>query len=394
MFESSLATFEPWKRRSGAPPPSVLPIAAVMLAATLCASCISENTEYGGPDASDLDGNGLDDEGTDGSVGRMRPQSNDTGPSATVVLSSDAGANEDAKGPPGLINVRAACDMRADQQCMRLQQCSEFFLRMAFGKNDNCRARISSSCVEEAMAADVSISTYTLIKCARDTVEQTCEDLIDRREPDACRPLGIRKEGKGCASDLQCATGFCSFEAKSCGTCKVKRGMNESCASDSGCTTGLYCSAKGKCVRKGTIGAPCGADGQDCVTLLSCMRGKCAEPLAAGSACQNTEQCRRDLGQVCDSTATLRPLVEPTSMCRPSLLATNGEVCREGDNITAYCASGPSNCLADKLGVYRCVEAARDGEACGDKAGGRNCMLPASCVSGICRLGPTISCVP
>jgi len=368
-------------------------LAAMVIVLPLIASC-AENTSESSDQTTDTDAAVLDDgAGVEGGLVRGRPNSPDDSAESTLAP-TDAGNADDAKGPPGLVNVKQACEMRADRQCTRLQECSDFFLRMVFGKSDNCRARVSAECMAEAAAADVSITAFTLVRCAQETKDQTCADLMDRRDPEACQPLGLRREGKGCASDLQCLTGFCSLESKSCGTCKPKRGLAESCVEDSGCTSGLHCGLKGKCVRKGLAGDPCGAENQECGTLLSCLQGKCAAPLSAGAACLNTGQCQRAAGQVCSSNMGIRAFAGPIAMCRASVLAAVGEICRDADNIVAFCSSGAANCVANQQGVYRCVEAARDAEACGDKAGGRSCMLPAACVAGICRLGPSVSCMP
>lgn len=347
----------------------------------------------GSADSAPPDQTSSNDAGTfsDGRPGKGRSETTgDTSPA--VAPGFDASSAGDAKGPRALVTTQAACELKADRHCARLQECSDFFLRLAFGKPEICRARIASACMREVSAVDVGLTPYSLVLCAQELGAQSCSDIIDRREPDSCRPLGLRREGNDCSSHLQCATGFCSLEKKPCGSCKTKRSAGESCDSDAGCLAGLHCGSGGKCVRKGMAGDPCGGENQECGSLLSCLQGKCASPLAAGTACSNTNECVRDLGQLCAPNLPNKSSAESVPVCRAAILAVTGEVCRQGDNLIAYCPGGNANCLKDSEGTYRCAPAAQDGEPCGEVAGKRACMLPATCVAGTCRLGPASSC--
>lgn len=340
------------------------------------------------------------DAGPDGDIttadvdipGRTRPEQGDD-KEAGAILTSDAGANDDGRGPPALVTVKQGCEVRADRLCQRLQECSEFFMRLVFGKADVCRTRLATDCMAQANAPDVSVTQYSLVRCAQEISTQSCADIIDRREPDACNPMGLRREGKNCGGHLQCATGYCALAGETCGSCQAKRGVGEACANDAACVAGLHCGQKGKCVRRSGLGESCSGENQECGTLLACLGGKCSLPVAAGGACTNTNDCTRAAGQTCTSTLGVA-LALPLAQCRASVLGVPGTVCREGDNLTSYCAGGQTNCLKDDAGVYRCVAPALDGQTCGAKANGRSCVMPALCVAGTCRLGPASTCQP
>ncbi|MDX2024644.1 MAG: hypothetical protein SF187_30660 [Deltaproteobacteria bacterium] len=328
--------------------------------------------------------------------GRTRPEQGDDEDGAGLAGTSDGGANDDGRGPPALVTVKQGCDMRADRLCSKLQDCSEFFLRLVFGKADVCRARLAADCMAQASAPDVSITQYSLVRCAQEISAQTCAEIIDRQEPDACNPMGLRREGKRCGGNLQCATGFCAASGDMCGRCEAKRGAGESCESDAACMSGLHCSGKGKCVRRGSLGDACGGENQECGTLLACRAGRCAVPLVADAPCTNTDECTRAVGQVCAAPngGVGNALALPVLQCRASVLGAPGTICREGNSLTAYCAGGQANCVEDDKGIFRCVAPAMDGQPCGDKANGRSCIMPAVCVAGACRLGPVTSCQP
>jgi hypothetical protein len=299
-------------------------------------------------------------------VGRARTDPGDKRvDAASPATSSDAGAGDDGTGPPTFVTLKQGCDIKADKQCLRLQECSEFFLRLLFGKAEACRSRLSADCVAHASAPDIGVTPYSLVRCAQEISSQTCADIIDRKEPDACNPMGLRREGSGCGSHFQCATGFCKLDNGSCGRCEVQGGAGEMCESNAACVAGLLCGQKGKCVRRSVLGEACSGANQECSTFLACAGGKCVAPV--GGPCTNPKECMSNDG-------------EP------------GVICREGDSLTSYCSGGQDNCVKDSSGIYRCVEPALDGQPCGDQGNGRSCVMPAVCVAGMCRLGPLLSC--
>jgi hypothetical protein len=372
------------------------PFAFAYAMASLAAGCAGSDAVSGDETSLDASADGNAGAADVDIPGRARPGQGDEGAEAGFITSTDAGANDDGRGPVPLVTVKQGCDMRADRQCLRLQECSEFFLRMVFGKADVCRTRLAADCMAQASAADVSITQYSLVRCAQETSGQSCADIIDRREPDACNPMGLRREGKSCGGDSQCSTGYCEGGKELCGRCQAKRGAGEPCQSDAACVAGLHCSQKGKCVRRGSVGEVCGGENQECGTLLACLAGRCATPIAPGGACTNTNDCTRAIGQVCaTATGALgNALALPILQCRASVVGAAGTICREGDNLTSYCAGGQTNCIADAMGVYRCAAPAPDGQPCGDKANGRSCLMPAVCVAGVCRVGPVTTCQP
>ena len=374
---------------------TVAPFALLLSLAAWLGGCADQDATT----ASDA----LSDAGSDGNAGsvmdnpgRIRPGNDGDDEEGGYATTADGGANDDSRGPPALVSIKQGCDMRADRHCLRLQECSEFFMRLVFGKADTCRTRLAAECMAQANAPDVSVTQYSLVRCAQEISGQTCAEIIDRREPEACNPMGLRREGKGCASHLQCDSGYCEPSNDACGRCKAKRGSGESCQDDAACLAGLHCNQKGKCVRQGGLGEACGGENQECGTLLACLGGKCAPPIVAGGMCSTTDQCARAAGQVCVATTASvgNTLALPIAQCRSSVLGAPGTVCREGDNLTSYCAGGQDNCIKENDGVFRCVAPAMDGQACGKNANGRACVMPAMCVAGTCKLGPVTSCLP
>ncbi len=354
-----------------------------------CSDPAATSGDFEGVDA-DVSAN---DAGLENPPGRGKTSGAEDGALSPLPM-PDAAADADKGGPPSLVTVQIACDMRADRFCSRLEACSPFTLRAIYGRYEVCRARLAARCAWEASLPDSGHTTYSLVSCAQTIAVASCEAVLDERELEGCRPTGRKREGVSCVSHTQCASGFCNLKQQSksdgCGTCQAKQAIGNPCAENPACTAGLVC-AQGQCRKPGANGADCDERLTACEAHLACVQGKCVAPLAAGVACESTRQCARNDGYVCGGDLPRAQLVS-APVCRMTSVALAAEVCLVDGNVVAHCFGGPANCVQDSMGSFRCVKAARDGEPCGDPAQQTGCEAPARCVGGTCRLAPATSC--
>jgi hypothetical protein len=113
------------------------------------------------------------------------------------------------------------------------------------------------------------------------------------------------------------------------------------------------------------------------------VSGTCSAVLAAGATCDATAQnCDPFAGLYCDPT---------TKVCAKVTLVAAGASCGLSSSGYAQC-SGKGTCRragASQTGT--CVAAAADGQTC-DTVNGPDCVTPAVCTNGVCKLPDAASC--
>lgn len=349
----------------------------------------------------------------------------DGGPSAADAF--DAPTRADT-GAPALdaSTYRSECEGYAAAYCRLLTRCSPATLGMLFADEAECRAREAIRCWGLEGAPGVKIAEGDWRTCAGAIDAMSCEeasplpvDVInyDRwplrrwvRMPSACPARGDVADGRACADDVQCASGYCNFtfgdpvlaldrvyksntgplslDPDACGVCASPGQEGGSCEIDSDCSAGLRCRAtesepgRWACVRPRADGESCGAYWQPCARGSDCILGVCRRGGAVGDFCSQDWSCAAFPDPlVCDhdlDRCVLAPTAEPGGLCRPRL------------NVTHLCQDA-STCIyglhvpGGELSV--CVPAAEDGAYCNPGANHTvRCSYPALCALNICTI--------
>ena len=135
---------------------------------------------------------------------------------------------------------------------------------------------------------------------------QSCEQA-KLALPDECASAvaGTIADGGGCLEYNECASGYCSvnFELNSCaaGTCVPAApivSLGGACASGTDrCTDGAFCNSSGVCVQLLAAGGACDST-DDCAAGLSCANSLCTPRAELGKPCVTDDDCA-SLGTYC-----------------------------------------------------------------------------------------------
>ena len=164
-----------------------------------------------------------------------------------------------------------------------------------------------------------------------------------------------------------------------------------SCASDSGCPGGMFCTSGGTCAAQKTQGVACDLTNH-CKTAGVC--GECASGHCVDGVC-----CDGACGGACQAcTATLKQAGTLDGTCGPAKSGTTGSpVCSGGalcDGAIASCPSGCANDASCPTGTYcstsgACLTKKAQGDVCDlasdcKVAGGCEACVTGNCVDGVC----------
>jgi hypothetical protein len=222
--------------------------------------------------------------------------------------------------------------------------------------------------------------------CVEAMAAMSCAEFEPGIFPPSCRAAltGTVTNGGACASNLECANGFCASETFTCpGTCTAFVGAGGDCSGGRLCAAGLACAGADQgpftCVTPAGLNQPCSGAG-GCQPGLYCQAGfgTCAQQKFSGGDCADPDACA--LGFACQTvtvgqttTSTCVPVVGQNASCGIGL---------------AVCG-GAWNCIGD-----RCTAPPSAGAAC-DPA--LTCVVEATawgclpCADGLC---PSGTCVP
>jgi hypothetical protein len=309
-------------------------------------------------------------------------------PALAAACGSVKGTTPDAGGddaPPETAPLTddQACDMLAQAMCGRIAACAPPALPLFYVDMATCLSRVKLGCTKDQMDADITRTAADLATCAQAIPNASCDDLLAKMLPAACQTKpGMRLNGEGCGSSLQCASAHCEITDGTCGTCAARAAANGSCTSDDGCVAGLVC-ANNKCVTPGTSGMSCD-DNNPCRANLNCSTtAKTCETLQpAGTACAGDHGiCDVYHGAACNIFATAA-----NQTCQTLSVATGGNPCGIVNGGLTLCVLN-NGCTALVNGV--CPNPADDGAACDSNV---HCLPPANCVNGLCRFPSVAAC--
>ncbi len=290
-------------------------------------------------------------------------------------------------GAPLPQSVAEACAELGKSACDRLDKCAPLFVQLVFGPVKDCIQALTRSCTIDAMAPGARPVPVEIGRCARGLDNASCADILDSDAIDACSMPGIRPLAAVCGSDSQCASNYCR-SAGACGRCGVRLPASSGCDSmlddDRQCARGLTC-ANNVCVARAKAGEPCKDETKPCLTTLGCAGGFCVVPAEKpGAPCAVGGECSLGHGLFCEKAPTA-----VRGVCQPIKLPGPNELCSP---LLPLCSSN-AVCAKTLTGESRCLPANRDGEPCGDRAMGRNCVPSTFCVDGTCRLPNPSLCI-
>jgi hypothetical protein len=251
-----------------------------------------------------------------------------------------------------------ACTASAAAHCARIDTCANIVVAYAYGDLATCEARLKANCMAALAAPSTGNTPAAVESCAhalRANVD--CEGYFNDRTPSECQTKkGSLPDGAPCAFPAQCASARCAVASDAvCGTCGGDAAAaGQSCASSS-CADGLACSR---------ISNVCGA------------------PAGVAASCE-VAPCRA--GLQCVGQVGARTCVTIVST------AAAGGVCGAMGDGRVVCAAEGTCHIATGQSTGTCTASAADGAACAASKG-LNCLPPARCVGGTCRLSGADSC--
>ena len=248
-----------------------------------------------------------------------------------------------------------------------------------FGDKATCENRYKLSCEKKMGLPDIGPTFTSSMQTCAAKLSGGCEAMLDPSVLKCLSPAGIRSNGNACSGNVQCKSAFCKKQAgEDCGVCGPKVSAGSDCGDDNdACDGNLSCIA-GKCgsatIVKG--GEACDGKTKVCGFGLGCVGNVCKKQGEGGDACDPTHKhadCRlADKLLYCKADA---------KTCAKLAVADPGGDCSDGATICkgGVCKSGT------------CKKLAGDGEDC-DESAGKQCMVPAKCVKGICTLPSASKC--
>jgi hypothetical protein len=263
-----------------------------------------------------------------------------------------------------------ACAEFAEGICGDLSICSanELPLPALYGDLPTCEVRIQSNCMTGFGATGSTQTVAQIEACgeALNNVTVTCAQFRSGAYGGACTlSPGTVATGGPCAFDNQCQSSFCAIPPNEvCGTCQPPTTAGGSCVSGD-CSAGQVCYQ------------PTSA----CIAV---------ESVANYGACQVVTQCDYiRLSTACDMEAGTCTLTERTAYPADAGCGRQAPGSATIGTEVILCP-GSGSCSAATF-PGSCSPAAPDNGAC-TYDGGLNCMPPAVCVSGVCKLLNAAAC--
>jgi len=296
------------------------------------------------------------------------------------------GGGGGAGGGGATVTAAMACQQVATAICTGVNGCAPFLIKVTYGDLQTCIDRTALGCTNDQMVPDMPRTVEDLLACATAVGGVSCADALAAKFPPVClfKP-GPRADGAACGSSWQCASTYCKT-TDACGVCAARADVGGACSVNGGCLDGLVCAANGVCVGQAGPNVACNAN-HPCRSDLYCTGnpGTCQPKMTAAGTCADSDQaCDIVRGFGCNGL---------NKTCEMVNVASGGDACGIVNNALTVCAGlnpCPGVTLLKPMGV--CANPAADGAPCGDAANGTNCVPPATCVSGLCRLPSTPTC--
>lgn len=272
----------------------------------------------------------------------------------------------------GSAEVQIACQAYAEAWCGKQAACLPVEHIQQYGDAATCTARQQALCTTAQGLTGTLVKAEGINACASVYKGLSCFDILGRRIPLVCQPVGTLFAEVVCAHSWQCGTGYCARDAGIfCGRCQKRSAIEEPCKVDEDCENSMVCT-DGKCATER-------GENQSCASS-QCLPGlACTGPLSVTKTCQPEPL----LGEPCDPSGAAAP-----ATCDPGAAAycdAQKETCvaykkvDEGGGCSAT-AQGLV-CAGGFCDGSKCKRLKGDGEACENSI---ECSAPGVCSLGVC----------
>lgn len=296
-------------------------------------------------------------------------------------LAGQPGASGEPNGAGGRIQTSAARDTTVTvdtSDTTKYGACVTYTRAQCERRTMDCGERDSAEdpcswaldrCPDAFFSPGSTWTVESLLSCAEEWKEFSCDEIRQSKRPDCAAPEGTRQLDEPCLFANQCASNVCTQWTKD------GKGVD----GYPGC---------GVCGEASDVGGPCAVNGYECRLDLACVSRKCVKRDLigiVGEACENKSTCS-GYGISCredPSDGEMRCLEFPK----------DGEPCED------YACADGYRCTADNV----CVEGPAEGKSCvasttGQCAKGLVCTgkfesPPSTCIAGR-QLGETCSNIP
>ncbi len=290
-----------------------------------------------------------------------------------------SGGTGGAGGGSAGISADQACTNYATAYCNKLNGCFPFATTAFYGDVATCIARGKLICLPQLALSTTGSTPSKWDACVPMLSTASCAAV--RAGKAGCRFSGMLAAGSACGSGSQCAGGYCRLSTNSCGVCASRVANGNNCTTSDDCLDGKCLNAI--CVARRQAGAACATTTQ-CDDLLYCKNSVCTAVLTtAGAACDpnDSDSCDYLSGVFCNNS----------NVCARIQFAGPGAACGVMANDSYVECSSGATCKTNGAIFGTCVGAAADGQAC-NPTNDLNCVDPAACESGSCRLYSPGSC--
>ncbi len=311
---------------------------------------------------------------------------------AAIAASLIACSSVEPETSQGGVTKQQACDEFSKAFCDVYQKCLPIFVTAGFGDVATCVARMAKTCPSMFDAPSTSANPNKISTCAGAVKVLSCE-TVATTTPAACVPdPGGLADGAPCADDAQCKSTWCpKHESELCGKCTAMPKAGQPCltvtsatgSTEKECGRGLNCT-KDVCVAPVGSGGAC-SDATSCALGLTCFNSKCVTAGKPGAKCdpegKTDPTCDFLQGAVCNPA---------TKVCQELAKSSAGQPCGLVGSEYKICIAGSKCVVPPGSMAGTCIAAAIDGGAC-DADKGPDCLAPAKCVGGVCKLpDPTL----
>jgi hypothetical protein len=269
---------------------------------------------------------------------------------------------------------------------------------------------ICSSVTKSITAGRMGYDPMKLRACRASVTEADCADLATRKAgqylADCPMLTGSVASGGSCATDKDCAAGYCNTSAGCLGSCRAFVSNNVACTATDVCEPGSACT-NGTCKPYITSGSCSDGDAGQCQPWSHyCPGGQCTPRRPAGTSgcdytgggffCESKLNCAGALlgTRVCQPGGSLESICTPfTNQCDKFTYCQThdgGNFCTllpgPGDGCGLQPPQGAQDlvltCLKSRCDGLRCVNYNAQDTGCGDNT---VCGPLARCVGGACR---------
>jgi hypothetical protein len=294
----------------------------------------------------------------------------------------------------GGVTQEQACDQFSTAFCDVYQKCLPLFVTAGFGDTTTCVTRTKKGCPAAFNAPNTSATPTSVASCASSVKGLSCEQIF-ASTPAACVPQpGGLADGASCSDDAQCKSTWCAkTDDTFCGKCTALSTAGGACVKltatdgktiETQCSRGFSCTMD-KCVVPVVSGGTC-SDATSCSIGLTCFGGKCVLAGKVGAKCdpegKTDPTCDFLQGAVCNPA---------TKVCQEIAKANAGQPCGLISGEYKICTAAAKCVVPTGMMQGTCLAPAIDGAAC-DVEKGPDCLPPAKCITGVCKLPDPALC--